>query len=318
VAIETDVPTRKERSMITPRGAKADFIVVDGVRLQTLDWGGSGPALVFLAGYANTPHFFDPLARAFADRFRVLGLTRRAHGASDQPETGYDVPTLAKDVVGLLDALGFESASFVGHSFAGHELCCLAMDHPRRVEKLVFLDTLYDYTDEDRELLAANPLPPSDPAPETFESVAAYCADFVARYAAYRRLRSPHWDALWAHSLEETPGGRYRERIRPETATKLFEGVSAFRPEYTAIQSPVLAFFAFQDEHWSLPEDAPDELCRAMKRHIEQVNARIKRRCIDRVRREIADARIVEFADTSHYCFLDRQADVIAAMRDFL
>jgi pimeloyl-ACP methyl ester carboxylesterase len=304
--------------MITPSNAKTDFIEVDGVRLQMLDWGGSGPALVFLAGYANTPHFFDPLACAFTDRFRVVGLTRRAHGASDQPETGYDVPTLAEDVVGLLDVLGFESASFVGHSFAGHELCCLAIDHPRRVKKLVFLDTLYDYTDEDRLLLATNPLPPSDPPPETFESVAAYCKDFVARYPSYRRLRSPRWDALWAHSLERTADGRYRERIRPETSTKLFEGVSAFRPDYTAIRCAVLAFFAFQDEDWSLPEDASDELQRAMKRYIEQVNTRVKRRCIERVRREIAGVRIVELADTSHYCFLDRQADVMAAMRDFL
>jgi len=304
--------------MITQGHAKEGFIVVDGVRLQTLDWGGRGPALVFLAGYANTPHFFDPLAHKFTERFRVLGLMRRAHGTSDQPETGYDVPTLGKDVVEFLDVLGFESASFVGHSFAGHELCCLAVDHPQRVEKLVFLDTLYDYTDEDRELLATSPLPPSDPAPETFESVGAYCEDFVARYAAYRRLRSPHWDALWAHSLEQTSDGRYRERIRPETAAKLFEGANAYRLDFTAIQSPTLAFFAFQDEDWSLPKDAPDELRRAMKRYIEQVNTRVKRRCIERVRNEIADVRIVELTDTSHYCFLDRPADVIEAMGDFL
>jgi non-heme chloroperoxidase len=304
--------------VIAPSDAREDFIVVDGVRLQTLDWGGSGPALVFLAGYANTPHFFDPLARAFTDRFRVLGLTRRAHGASDQPETGYDVPTLAKDAVGFLDALGFESASFVGHSFAGYELCCLATDHPRRVEKLVFLDTLYDYTDGDRELLATNPLPPSDPPPETFDSVADYCEDFVTRYPSYRPLRSPRWDALWALSLEQTADGRYRERIRPETATKLFEGVGACSPDYTAIRCPALAFFAFQDEGWYLLKDAPDELRRAMAEHIEQVNTRTKRRCIKRVRREIADVRVVEFTDTSHYCFLDRQADVIAAMREFL
>ena len=304
--------------MITPRDAKTDFIEVNGVRLRTLDWGGSGPALVFLAGYANTPDFFDPLARAFTDRFRVLGLTRRAHGASDQPETGYDVPTLAKDVVGFLDALGLESASFVGHSFAGHELCCLASDHPQWIEKLVFLDTLYDYTDEDRELLSTSPLPPSDPAPETFESVAAYCEDFVTRYAAYRRLRSPRWDTLWALSLEQTADGRYRERIRPEIAAKLSKGWNAFQPDYTAIECPVLAFFAFQDEDWFLPEGTPNELRSAMKQHIEAVNTRVKRRCIERVRREIGDVRIVEFADTSHYCFLDRQTDVMAAMRDFL
>ena len=304
--------------MIRPHEPKAGFFAVDGVRLQFLDWGGSGPALVFLAGYANTPHFFDSIARAFTDRFRVLGLTRRAHGESDQPETGYEIPTLARDAVGLLDAVGIDCASFIGHSFAGAELCCLASDFPRCVEKLVFLDTLYDYTSEDLELLGASPLPPSAPPPETFESVAAYCEDFVTRYASYRRLRSPHWDALWARSLEKTADGRYRERMRRETARKLSQGLSAFHLDFATILCPVLAFFASQDESWFLAEDAPDDLRHAMKEYVEALNMQANRGCIERVGREIADVRIVEFTDTSHYCFLDREAEVIAAMQDFL
>ena len=297
---------------------RSGFIEVEGVRLQTLDWGGDGPALVFLAGYANTPHFFDSVARAFSDRFRVLGLTRRAHGDSAQPETGYDVPTLASDIVGFLDAFDLESASFAGHSFAGHEMCCLASDHAPRVEKLVFFDTLYDYTEEDLKLLAENPLPSVEPPPETYHSVAAYCDDFVARYPAYRPLRSPRWDELWALSLERTPQGRFRERIRPETAKRLFEGRTAYRPGYATIRCPALAFFAFQDERWFLPEDASEGLRRAMAEHLERVNAQVKRRCIDRIRREIADVRVVEFADTSHYCFLDREREVVEEMKQFL
>jgi len=294
------------------------FVPVNGIRLHTLDWGGDGPALVFLAGYANTPHVFDAVARALTDRFHVLGLTRRSHGESDQPVEGYDIPTLGDDVIGYLDALGIDRASFVGHSFAGHELCYLASAHPDRVAKLVFLDALYDYREEDTTLFGENPLPPSDPPPETFASVEAYCDDFVARYAKYRRLRSPRWDAQWALTLEETSDGRFRERIRPETAQQLMEGSGSFQSDYAAIGCPVLAFYAFQDETWSLPEDADDELRRAMKAHIDKVNAQFKRRCLEQAQREISDVKIVEYADTSHYCFLDREADVIDEMRAFL
>ena len=297
---------------------RIDFFSVDGVRLQTLDWGGDGPALVFLAGYANTPHFFSSMAGAFTDRFRVLGLTRRAHGASDQPDSGYDIATLARDIVAFLDSRRIGKASFAGHSFAGHEMCQLAEAHPDRIEKLVFLDALYRYTEEDGALFAESPLPPSDPPPETFESVAAFCEDFVTRYATYRPLRSPRWDELWGLSLEEASDGRFRDRIRPGTAQKLYEGQMVFAPDYTAIRCPVLAFFAFQDESWSLSDDADDELRRAMKEHIERVNSRFKRRCVDEARAEIADIEIVEFEDTSHYCFLDREADVIDAMKRFL
>lgn len=297
---------------------KSDFIRVDGVRLQTLDWGGDGPVLVFLAGYANTPHFFDSIARSFTDRFRVLGLTRRAHGLSDQPADGYDIPSLALDIVGLLDAHGFERASFVGHSFAGHEMCQLAAAHPDRVEKLVFLDALYRMEKEDTALIASNPLSPADPPPETFESIAAYCEDFVSRYPRYRRLRSPRWDALWAHSLERIPNGRYRERIRPETAGMLFEGRSEFRPDYAAIRCPVLAIYVFQDENWLLPGDADEGLREAAKEYIARVNDRFVRRCMESARAEISGIEIIEYEDTSHYCFLDREGDVIREMNRFL
>ena len=126
------------------REPTGDFVPVNGVRLHTLDWGGDGPALVFLAGYANTPHVFDAVAKVLTDRFHVLGLTRRSHGESDQPVEGYDIPTLGDDVIGYLDALGIDRASFVGHSFAGHELCYLASAHPDRVAKLVFIGILID------------------------------------------------------------------------------------------------------------------------------------------------------------------------------
>ncbi|MBU0595250.1 alpha/beta hydrolase [Candidatus Bipolaricaulota bacterium] len=304
--------------MNTHREPTSDFVIVNGVRLQMLDWGGTGRALVFLGGYANTPHFFDRVARAFTDRFRVLGLSRRGHGESGQPEDGYDIATLGNDVIGFLDAMGLDKASLAGHSFAGHELCYLAAAHADRIEKLVFLDALYSYTEADIALFAENPVPAFDPPPDDFPSVEAYCEDFVTRYPAYRPLRSPRWDALWAHALVETPEGRFREKIRPETAARLSEGMGAFEPDYAAIACPTLAFFAFQNENWLLPEGASDELRQAMKVHADKLNAQFKRRCVERVRREIADVRIVEYADTSHYCFLDREADVIDEMQRFL
>src|SRR6266567_6188592 len=52
------------------------------VTLEVLDWGGRGPALVFLAGLGSTAHVFDTFAPQFTDRFHVLGITRRGFGAS--------------------------------------------------------------------------------------------------------------------------------------------------------------------------------------------------------------------------------------------
>lgn len=294
------------------------YVDANGVRLHYLDWGGSGPPLVLLAGFGNTPHFFGGMATRFVDRFRVVGLSRRAHGASEAPELGYDVPTLAEDIVALLDELGVERGSFVGHSFAGVEMIQLAAAHPERVDRLVFLDALYYWAEGDAGLLATDPLRATTPPPDDFASVEAYSQDFVTRYPAYRRLRSPRWDKMMSHALERTADGRYRERLRPRVAKQLGEAHGTFDVAWRSVRCPALAIYAFQDGNWALPDGAPDELRKANWAFVERLNLEHKRRCIDRARTEIADIRVVELEGASHYCFLDREDEVVDAMRRFL
>jgi hypothetical protein len=54
----------------------------DGVRLEVLDWGGSGRAVVLLAGGGDTAHVFDAFAPKLTTHNHVYGLTRRGFGAS--------------------------------------------------------------------------------------------------------------------------------------------------------------------------------------------------------------------------------------------
>src|SRR5919108_1498867 len=57
------------------------FVAVDdGVRLEVLDWGGSGRPIVLLAGGGNTAHVFDDFAPTLSDRGHVYGITRRGYG----------------------------------------------------------------------------------------------------------------------------------------------------------------------------------------------------------------------------------------------
>lgn len=297
---------------------RSDLLTANGVRLHYLDWGGVGPALIFLAGYANTPHFFDSLAQAFTDRSHVLGLTRRSHGESEQPKSGYDLDTLTSDITAFMDTLDIDKATIAGHSFAGGEMAYLARHHSERVSKLVFIDALYDYTSEDLQLFRDNPVLPTSPPPESFESVAAYCEDFVNRYPTYRRLRSPRWDELWALTLQEREDGRFIERIRPETAKRLAEGSAGFHPDWAAIRCPTLVFYATQTADWTMPETASEELMEQVITYTDRMNREFKDRNVERARNEIPDVRVVVFDDTSHYCFLDREANVIAAMNAFL
>ena len=60
------------------------FVTLEGVRFHYLDWGGDGDPLLMLAGLGCTAHIFAELAPHLTDRFRVLALTRRGHGLTDQ------------------------------------------------------------------------------------------------------------------------------------------------------------------------------------------------------------------------------------------
>jgi len=120
------------------------FLIVNGVRLQYVDWGGRGDVVLFLPGLGDNVHRFDSLAPHLTDRFHVVGLSRRGQGRSDAPATGYDTNSLAEDIRAFLDSIHAGTADLIGHSIAGSEMTRFAERHPQRVRHLVYLDAAYD------------------------------------------------------------------------------------------------------------------------------------------------------------------------------
>src|SRR5437899_11321678 len=120
---------------------KTQFIEVQrDVKLEVLDWGGTGRNLVLLAGLGNTAHVFDSLGPRLAAHYHVIGITRRGFGQSSAPQTGYDPRRLGDDVVAVLDALHIADPVLVGRSIAGEELSAVSTYHPGRAAALVYLD----------------------------------------------------------------------------------------------------------------------------------------------------------------------------------
>src|SRR5947207_1880321 len=122
------------------------FVTVDGnVKLEGLDWGGCGRALVLLAGLGDTAHVFDDFAPKLANTYHVYGITRRGFGASSAPVSGYSADRLGDDVLAVIDSLGLTRPVLVGHSIAGEELSSVGSRHPEKVAGLVYLDAGYPY-----------------------------------------------------------------------------------------------------------------------------------------------------------------------------
>src|SRR6516165_2158390 len=122
------------------------FVTVDkDVRLEVLDWGGSGRPLVLLTGLGNNAHVFDNFAPKLTPDYHVIAITRRGYGASTIAASGYDANRLGDDVLSVLDSLNLKGPVLVGHSIAGEELSSVGSRHPERVAGLIYLDAAYPY-----------------------------------------------------------------------------------------------------------------------------------------------------------------------------
>ena len=122
------------------------FVTVDkNVQLEVLDWGGSGRALVLLAGLGNTAHVFDEFAPKLTPAYHVYGITRRGHGLSSAPVSGYSADRLGDDVLAVIEALGLDRPVLVGHSVAGEELSSVGTRYPERIAGLIYLEAAYSY-----------------------------------------------------------------------------------------------------------------------------------------------------------------------------
>lgn len=118
-------------------------LTVNGLRLHALEAGrGNRPTICFLHGGSAHAHWFDGVMPAFVGRFHVLALDQRGHGESEWPvPPAYATEDFVSDLLGVLDALGWERTVLVGHSMGGHNAMAFAAWHPERVRALVIGDS---------------------------------------------------------------------------------------------------------------------------------------------------------------------------------
>lgn len=96
---------------------------------------GSGPGV---SGWSN----WGRTIPAFSDAWRVVVPDIAGFGFTEFHDgTKYDIKLWVAHLVGIMDALDIQKASFVGNSFGGALAIGLAVFAPERVEKLVLLGT---------------------------------------------------------------------------------------------------------------------------------------------------------------------------------
>ena len=103
--------------------------------------GGGGQAVVLLHGIGSTSLTWESVAPALAERHDVIAPDFLGHGSSAKPRGDYSLGAFASGVRDLLQVLGVERATLVGHSLGGGVAMQFAYQHPELCERLVLVSS---------------------------------------------------------------------------------------------------------------------------------------------------------------------------------
>jgi len=312
--------TKETAWQIDPAKHDVRFITVDkvaniDVKLEVLDWGGTGRPVILLAGLGNNAHVFDKFAPKLTAQYHVYGITRRGFGASSAPATGYSADRLGDDALAVIDALKLTRPVLVGHSLGGEELSSVGSRHPEKVSGLIYLDAGYSYAYYDRargdlnmdlielrgkleQLLPgkgpANPLPLVKELLETSlpgieKDLQEMQKDLQARPAALTAAQAA-------------------APVPPIT-----QAIMTGMQKYTSIPVPALAIYAVP--HDLGPLGGNDPAVRAANEARDEITTGAQAAAFEK---GVPTARVVRLPHANHYVFQSNEADVLREMNAFL
>jgi haloacetate dehalogenase len=260
---------------------------------------GSGPAILMLHGFPQTNVMWRSVAPALARHFTIVCADLRGYGRSGCPASArdhapYAKRAMARDMVTVMDRLGFRRFSVAGHDRGGRVAYRLALDHPERVDRIAVLDivpTLDVWERADaRFALAFWPwslLAQPEPLPERLVAAApeAVVDDALGGWGSSPKIfasevRAAYLEALRdparVHAIcEEYRAAATRDREHDEADRRsgrriacpvlaLWSGRGALSTWYTEAGGPLALWRAWADDVQGYPLDAghffPEEI----------------------------------------------------------
>jgi pimeloyl-ACP methyl ester carboxylesterase len=113
-----------------------NFVDANGLKFAYLEEG-SGPLVLMLHGFPDTAHTWDDLRpHIAANGYRAVSPFMRGYHPTAIPDRDPDQETLARDPLGLIEALGARDAIVIGHDWGASAAYGAAALGPDQVKKL--------------------------------------------------------------------------------------------------------------------------------------------------------------------------------------
>jgi non-heme chloroperoxidase len=293
------------------------FVTVDkDVKLEVLDWGGSGRPVVLLTGLGNNAHVFDKFAPKLTATYHVYGITRRGFGASSKPPLdngNYTADRLGDDVLAVLASLKSDKPVLVGHSIAGEELSSIGSRHPEKVAGLIYLDASFPYAfyNAARGDFLIDLIELRKKLDQLMPGVAP--DDTRVQEQELLQTTLPQFEKVLKEEqkmFEFLPPLQPQNRQPPSPATAIRSG----EQKYTEIHVPILAIVAVPHNFGpNYLKDNPTARAAAVANDLERAGAQATA-----FEKGIPTARVVRLPNADHYVFRSNEADVLREMNAFI
>jgi pimeloyl-ACP methyl ester carboxylesterase len=309
--------------MIKPHSS---FVDVDGLRLHYLAWDSElaqnnrteenlvvgqdndDVPIVLLHGLSATADTWNLVAEQLYQSHQAIAFDLRGHGLSDQPPDGYDLVTIAEDVIRGMAPLGLGQVALVGHGWGARVALILAARHPALISHLILVDCPHvepkHWPGMTRERFIRE-----RSAKEIYDSL----QDFnITMRQEMDSFWSPEVEAIISTYVHVLPDGHAEERLKPEHQRRIRESVWEDRAlsYYSKLTSPVLLVPAAAEPQ---PDGEPPE-------RLEDADefAAAKGYMAAQVQRAIQHCSVFWMPNTSHEIQLQRPKILATAITEFL
>ncbi|OLE32967.1 MAG: epoxide hydrolase, partial [Ktedonobacter sp. 13_1_20CM_3_54_15] len=120
-------------------------IITNGIRMHYVTQG-SGPLVVLLHGFPEFWYSWRYQIPFLAEHgYTVVAPDLRGYNDTDKPRKGYDMPTLLRDIAGLIRGLGQDQAIIVGHDWGGGLAWQFAIHYPYMTSRLIVINAPHPY-----------------------------------------------------------------------------------------------------------------------------------------------------------------------------
>jgi pimeloyl-ACP methyl ester carboxylesterase len=118
------------------------FADVNGIRICYKVYGSDhNYPLICVHGFGSKKETWIAQLSSLSEEFKVIIFDLRSAGKSDRPNLPYNMEVLSNDIVGLMDYLNIDRAHFLGFSLGGMILQNFVLKYPKRVNKLILINT---------------------------------------------------------------------------------------------------------------------------------------------------------------------------------